>query len=179
MPTTKTAHPIDSRLRLFRERRSIRRYLDRPVADELVNALLEAARWAPSGLNNQPWRFVVIRDEPLRKALAGLTKYGRIIEQAPVSIAVFLDNQSLYHREKDLQGVGAALQNLLLAAHELGLGAVWLGEILNNAARVGELLELPPRYELMAVVAVGHPDPDHQPAKKERKPLSELVLKRS
>ncbi len=165
-------------MELIRSRRSVRRFADRPVSDEMVNTLLEAARWAPSGLNNQPWRFVVIRDDKIREKLAGLTKYGKIILRAPVSIAVFLDNDSLYHREKDIQSIGAALQNMLLAAHGLGLGAVWLGEILKNAKRVGELLELPTRYELMAVVAVGHPDPEYKPSVRERKPLSELVLKR-
>ncbi len=165
-------------LELIRGRRSVRRYLDRPVGDELVDLLLEAARWAPSGLNNQPWRFVVVRNEALKNEIAGQTKYGKIIENAPVIIAVFLDNDALYHREKDIQGIGAALQNLLLAAHGLDLGAVWLGEILNNAKRVGELLKLPTRYELMAVVAVGYPDPEHQSPVKPRKPLTELVLKR-
>ncbi|NPA25483.1 MAG: nitroreductase family protein [Deltaproteobacteria bacterium] len=164
--------------RLIRSRRSVRRFAGRPVSDREIETLLEAARWAPSGLNNQPWRFVIIRDGKLRQEIATLTKYGKIIENAPVSIAVFLDNQSLYHREKDIQGIGAALQNILLMAHGLGLGAVWLGEILKNAKRVGELLELPTRYELMAVVAVGHPDPDHKPPVKERRPLAELVLKR-
>ena len=165
-------------LQLIRGRRSVRRFADRPVTDVEIETLLEAARWAPSGLNNQPWRFVVVRDEKLRKKIAGLTKYGKIIENAPVSIAVFLDNDSLYHREKDIQSIGAALQNILLMAHDRGLGAVWLGEILKNAKRVGELLELPTRYELMAVVAVGHPDPGFEPPVKERRPLAELVLKR-
>ncbi len=163
---------------LIRSRRSVRRFTDRPVNDEMINTLLEAARWAPSGCNNQPWRFVVIRDDKIKEELAGLTKYGKIILRAPVSIVVFLDNDSLYHREKDIQSIGAALQNMLLAAHGLGLGAVWLGEILKNAKRVGELLELPTRFELMAVVAVGYPDPEHKATRKERQPLAELVLKR-
>jgi nitroreductase len=170
-------HCHDDSLQIFRKRRSVRHFQNRPVSEEMVTAMLDAARWAPSGLNNQPWRFVVVRNPEIRREMAALTKYGRIIEQAPASIAVFLDNESLYHREKDIQGVGAAIQNLLLAAQLLGLGAVWLGEILKNGEEVGKLLQLPARYELMAVVAVGHPDPEHQAPRKGRKPLAELVLK--
>ena len=160
------------------ERRSIRHFSDRPITDELVDAILEAGRWAPSGLNNQPWRFAVIRNPELRLKIAKLTKYHRIIEEAPVIISVFLDNSVLYHREKDIQSVGAALQNMLLMAHSLELGAVWLGEILNNGESVCKLLDLPPRYELMAVIAAGYPAADQEGKGKSRKPLTELVLLR-
>ncbi len=165
-------------LKLICGRRSVRHYLDRPVTTEELDTLLEAARWAPSGLNNQPWRFVTVAGPELKAKIAAQTRYHRIIEEAPVIICILLDNQSLYHREKDIQGIGAAIENLLLAAHDLKLGAVWLGEILKNGDRVIALLELPTRYELMAVVAIGHPDPAKPAPGKERKPLGELVLKR-
>ncbi|MBN2705725.1 MAG: nitroreductase [Deltaproteobacteria bacterium] len=160
----------------IRERRSLRRFSARPVPDEMLDSILEAGRWAPSGLNNQPWRFALIRDPELRHRMAALTRYRKIIAGASVLIAVFLDNDSLYHREKDIQGIGACLQNMLLTAHSLDLGAVWLGEILKNAPAVGRLLELPPRYELMAVVAVGYPLDDREPDPVDRKPLAELII---
>jgi nitroreductase len=158
-----------------RSRRSIRHYSDDPVSDDDVKAILEAGRWAPSGLNNQPWRFGVVRDPDLKNTISELTRYREIIRNAPVIIAVFMDNDAGYDRVKDCQGIGACLQNMWLATHALDLGGVWLGEILKNKERVGEILEAPEPYELMAVLAVGHPK--HRQQKSHRKPLSELVFK--
>lgn len=156
-------------------RRSVRKFTDAPVDRTLIDEILEAARWAPSGLNNQPWRFIIIMDSAIRQQLAGLTKYGHIIANAPVSIAIFIDRDAMYNETKDHQGMGACIQNMLLAAHALQLGAVWLGEILNKAREVHEALGAPASMELMAVVALGHPSSTaHQ---SERKPLNELILK--
>jgi nitroreductase len=91
-----------------------------------------------------------------------------------VLIAVFLDSEASYDHTKDCQAVGACLQNLLLALHSFDLGAVWIGEILRNGARVIEVLKLPERLELMAVVAVGHPA--HRDQGSDRRPLEELIL---
>ena len=170
---------LNQQQKLIYERRSIRHFDERPLTKELIDTILDAGRWAPSGLNNQPWRFAVIEDPKLKQQISELTKYHRIIEEAPVIIGVFLDNDSLYHREKDIQGAGAALQNMLLMAHSLGLGAVWLGEILKNSAQLCKLLELPGRYELMAVIATGYPAADLKSKETTRKPLDELVLLRN
>ena len=159
----------------IRERRSIRQFLDEPLAAGDVGTILEAARWAPSGLNNQPWRFAVVRDAAVKEKVAGQTRYGEIIRNAPVIIAVFLDLQESYDRTKDCQAVGACLQNMWLAVHALGLGGVWIGEILKNKEDVREILDLPAHLELMAVMAIGHPRHRHQQS--ERKPLKELVVK--
>ena len=157
-------------------RRSVRDFTDGDVSEEALNLILEAGRWAPSGLNNQPWRFVVVRGEAKRGELAGLTHYSRIIMSAPVCVAVFLDRESSYHEIKDAQAVGACLQNMLLAAHSLGLGAVWLGEILRNADGVRQALNLKTGLDLMAVVALGHPARRDQQSS--RRPLEDLVLAR-
>jgi nitroreductase len=155
-------------------RRSVRQYTGEPVNREEVREIVKAGSWAPSGLNNQPWRFAIVFDQEKRAALAGLTKYRHIVEGAPVSIAVFCDRDAMYNDTKDHQSIGACLQNMLLAAHALGLGAVWLGEILKNAGGVRELLELPQNLELMAVIAVGRPAGRNQ--KSSRKGLEELVV---
>ncbi len=155
-------------------RRSVRDFTDEAVTPEAVTEILTAGSWAPSGLNNQPWRFTVVRGEEKRHALARLTKYRRIIETAPVSIAVFCDRESMYNDMKDHQGIGACLQNMLLAAHALGLGAVWLGEIVKSSAEVRALLGLSESMELMAVVALGHPARTNQ--RSTRKKLDDLVL---
>lgn len=156
-------------------RRSIRQYTDDAVTQQDVQTVLEAGRWAPSGLNNQPWRFAVVRDSKVKQAIAKQTHYRQIILNAPVIIVVFIDNDAGYDRVKDCQGIGACLQNMWLAAHALNLGGVWLGEILKNRDRVGEILEAPKSYELMAVLAIGHPK--HRQQKSDRKSISELVFK--
>jgi nitroreductase len=156
-------------------RRSIRHYTDQPIEREQLFEIIRAGMWAPSGLNNQPWRFVIVANEEVRAKLARQTKYDFIIEKAPASIAVFLDKSAMYHEVKDHLAMGACIENMLLAAHALGLGAVWLGEILKNTDAVRRLLGLPETLELMAVVAIGHPA--EQKRSSSRKDLREVLLK--
>lgn len=156
-------------------RRSIRQFTDRPVEREQLLEIIRAGTWAPSGLNNQPWRFVVVQSPAVRGNLAKLTTYHFVIEGAPACIAVFVDRSLMYHEVKDHQAMGACIQNMLLAAHALGLGAVWLGEILKNAAGVRTLLGLPADLDLMAVVALGHPAAKIPAGT--RKAVAEVLLK--
>jgi nitroreductase len=162
-------------LQALRERRSIRRYTDDPVTSEEMAAVLDAGRWAPSGLNNQPWRFLVLWDtDPRVQDLAGLTKYSHVVKRAKALAAVLLHKDSMYHQIKDHQSGGAAVQNMLVAAHSLGLGGVWLGEILNQEPEVLQALGLDPEaWELVAVVAMGRPEPGGSST---RKPLEELMI---
>ena len=143
-------------LELIRTRRSIRKFTEQPVGDGLVSKVLEAGHWAPSGLNNQPWRFGIITEPSLKKRISSLTCYSHIVASAPVIIPVFLEASASYHRTKDVQGIGACLQNMLLEAHSLGLGAVWLGEIIKADSALREILGLGQELELMAVIAVGY-----------------------
>lgn len=156
-------------------RRSVRKFTGQPVERQDVLAILEAGRWAPSGKNNQPWRFlVVMAGDPRQEALAGCTRYGPIVRGGAALICVFLDRQAMYHEMKDHQGAGACMQNMLLAVHALGLGAVWLGEIINQAPQVLDALGLDPQLlELQAVLVVGHPA---HPGAASRRELSELLL---
>lgn len=156
-------------------RRSIRHFTGETVRQDQLLEIMKAGTWAPSGMNNQPWRFVVVRDSELRAQMAGLTKYGRIVQEASACVVVLADKNSMYHMVKDCQAIGACIQNMLLAAHSLGLGAVWLGEILRNSEGVLTLLGLSDELELMAVVAVGHPA-GREPRSK-RKAVSEVLLK--
>ncbi len=162
-------------LKAIKDRRSIRRYAGGSIAQDLMDTVLEAGRWAPSGLNNQPWRFAVIRDFEMRKRLSALTHYGSIIKESSVCIAVFLHLASGYDRDKDCMGIGACVQNMLLAAHSLGLGAVWLGEILKSRGEVARLLEVPDGLELMAVIALGLPGEEPE---SDRLPLDMLIIRK-
>ncbi len=156
-------------------RRSVRQFTDEPVDRSQIIEIIKAGTWAPSGLNNQPWRFVVVTSDDVRKELSKQTTSRSIIERAPACIAVFVDRNAVYNEVKDHQAMGACIQNMLLAAHSLGLGAVWLGEILKNADAVQKLLDLPEEMELMAVVALGHPAPGKHSS--QRKDVSEVLLK--
>jgi nitroreductase len=158
---------------IFR-RRSIRDFTDEPVERELLHRIVTAGIWAPSGLNNQPWRFVLVRDRSAMKMLAGQTTYSHIILGAAALIVVYLDRSAIYNEVKDHQSAGACIQNMLLAAEELGLGTVWLGQILQNADKVSAILNLEDGFELMAVLAVGHPS--HRNQKSQRKPLAHFII---
>ncbi|WP_028841760.1 nitroreductase family protein [Thermodesulfobacterium hveragerdense] len=158
------------------DRRSIRRYLEQKPNKELIYRLLEAGIWAPSGLNNQPWRFVIVWAEEIKQKLAALTRYHEIVKKASVLIGVFLDKDRMYHQIKDHQSAGACIQNILLAAHASGLGACWLGEILKNEEKVKEVLSLPKeKYELAAFIALGYPD--DQSKRASRQPLENFIIK--
>lgn len=156
-------------------RRSIRQFTEKTVAREQLIEIIKAGTWAPSGRNNQPWRFVIVTNNEVRKNLAKQTKYNSIIEGAPANIAVFVDRTAMYSDVKDHQAMGACIQNMLLAAHTLGLGAVWLGEILKKADAVRDLLGLSQDMELMAVVALGHPVSSKHSSN--RREVSEVLIK--
>jgi len=158
----------------IRNRRSIREFTDQPVEYDLLHKIIIAGIWAPSGLNNQPWRFVIIRDHKINSKLASLTHYAHIVKAAPALIAVYLDQEKMYDSLKDHQAAGACIQNMLLAAHELGLGAVWLGQILKNRNQVSDVLQLSVQYDLMALLALGYPQ--HRNQQSRRQPLTDFIL---
>ena len=156
-------------------RRSIREYTTEEIDRELLLQIVEAGLWAPSGLNNQPWRFVIVRNDDMREQLAGQTHYGHIVRAAQGLIVVYLDKEAMYDPVKDQQSAGACIQNMLLAAEALGLGAVWLGQILKNKGEVNRILGLDSHLDLMAVVAIGYPL--HRNQSSQRKELQEVILK--
>lgn len=160
-------------LELIKNRRSIRKYKDKPVPQGQIDKILEAGRWAPSGLNNQPWKVMVVSDEARKNKLASFTKYAKIIKSAPVAICVFLDNSKIYSRDKDLMAIGALIQNMWLEAYSLGLGCCWLGEILNQKEEVHKFLKLDKDLELAAVLTVGFPN---QVVKGSRKELKDIIV---
>ncbi len=144
-------------LEIIKNRRSVREFTDDYIRDNIINKIIEMGVWAPSGLNNQPWKFIIIRDKKIKDDLSLQTHYSQIIKGASVLISVFLDHDHSYDRVKDIQAIGACIQNMLLAIHSLGLGGVWLGQILKNRTAVEKLLLVPESCELMAVIALGKP----------------------
>ncbi len=160
----------------IKTRRSVRKFISNEVDDKTIDLIIKMGTWAPSGLNNQPWKFIVIRDQHFKDEIAIQTKYSQIIQNATVCIAVFLDNSQSYDRVKDIQAIGACVQNMLLTIHDKGMAGVWLGEILKNREKVEKILEAPENCELMAVIALGHTE--EKPSKGIRKSLQEVILAR-
>ena len=141
---------------LIKTRRSIRKFKNKTIPKAIIDKIIEAGHWAPSGLNNQPWRFRVI-DKEKKESLAKYTHYSHIIKSANKLILIFLDKESSYDHDKDLMAIGACIQNMLLYLHYRKLGACWLGEILNKKTQVQEFLKIPKSLELEGVLAIGYP----------------------
>jgi len=138
----------------IKTRRTIRRFAERPIDRKDIDRILDAARWAPSGKNTQPWRFIVVTDPQVRAKLEAMRPQG-VIGRAPVTIAILRDLTAGYQELKDLQGIGACAQTLLLAAHALGIGGCWIG--LARDAKAHEILGVRDTEELMMVVSLGYP----------------------
>jgi nitroreductase len=142
-------------IELIKSRRSIRRYQDKPISNELLQKLLEAAHWAPSAHNSQPWEFIILKDEEAKRRIAEVAYWGKFLSKAPVGIAVVINPNESNHPVED----GAtATQNILLAAHALGLGACWIGAYNSNwEEKAKEILGIPKNLRLLSIVAVGYP----------------------
>ncbi len=153
-------------------RRSIRRYNDKQVTKEQIEAIIKAATWAPSGNNLQPWRFAVVNEnKDLIDKIATHTKFYKWVRTAPCLIGVFLDRDVIDCKIKNaelkhIQSIGSSIQNMLLVAHEQGLGTCWIGEILKNKDIVSELFLVDRKLDLMAVISVGYAEGNNQRSKR-------------
>lgn len=143
---------------IIAKRKSCRSYLPKEVSIEDIYTILESARWAPSGKNGQPWRFIIVKNKEIKKKIADCSIYGHWMNIANSFIVVYLDKEKSYNYKKDIQSIGAAIENICLQATSMEIDTCWIGEILNNAQKVNEILEVPESFELMAVICVGYED---------------------
>lgn len=146
-------------IQAIRTRRSIRTYRPEPVPDPLIADILAAGMSAPSAGNQQPWQFVVITDRRLREAIPSFHPYAQMLPDAPVAIAVCGDLHLETFKGYWVQDCSAATQNILLAAHACGLGAVWVGVYPkeDRVRRLQALLGLPEHVIPLALVPMGYP----------------------
>jgi len=171
---------INPVLKAIRDRRSVRRFETTPIEEEKIQAILEAGRWAPSWLNRQPWRVLLITDQDLKQRISEHvpTIFIMGMKEAPISIAVLVDpKEDPYHFIED----GAvATQNMALAAQSLGLGSCWIGvfnlkgEKDSAEEKMKEILNIPKTYRLISLLPVGVPK--YVEEKKRKKP-SQLVYR--
>ncbi|MBG0790175.1 MAG: nitroreductase family protein [Desulfovibrionaceae bacterium] len=143
----------------LRTRRSIRQFENRPVPDEMVREILEAAMMAPSAINAQPWQFVVVTDRAALDAVADVHAYVKMALQAPLGILVCGDLSKERYPGYWVQDCSAAMENLLLAAHGLGLGAVWTGihPMEERVAAYRALFNLPAHVIPLGFAPIGWP----------------------
>jgi nitroreductase len=153
-------------LEAIRTRRSIRQYTDTPVSDGVVTALLEAAMAAPSAGNEQPWHFVVVRDRTMLEQIGREHRYVQMAKDAQVVIVVCGDETLETHKGFWVQDCAAATENILLAAHAQGLGAVWCGIYppKDRVRAIRKLLALPHHITPLCLIPLGYPAETKPPA---------------
>jgi len=162
----------------IKNRRSIRAFTDEPVTDEEIKKLIDAARWAPSAGNIQPWDFIIVRDSKVKQGLCEAALNQKFIEEAPVVIVVcaspMQSAQGYGSRGINLyclQDTAAATQNILLAAHAMGLSTCWVGAFSEEEAK--RVLGVPDGVRPIAIVPVGHAA--ERPRIRPRKQLTEIM----
>ena len=154
----------------IRNRRSIRRFTSEPVSRSQIETILEAGLWAPTACNSQLWRFLVLT----RDSLGQLADCARNVVELDPAACIFVLYDRRYNPEHSAraQSAAAAIQNMLLAAHGLGLGTLWMCGY-GDEARIKRVLGVPEAYEIMAAVLIGHSDESFfAPA---RRPMDEVV----
>lgn len=180
-------------------RKSIRKFNSDPIPQEILEKILTAATLAPSGKNKQPWKFYIIRGEKRAEMVAemqkgmdrlsgqgintGSARYSiRVLAEAPVTIFVFnptgkhpllkRDTLETYSDVVDIQSIGAAIQNMLLAATDLGLGSLWICDVFFGYEELCEWLG--EKGQMIAAVSLGYSD--QKPRPRPRKPLDEVTV---
>ncbi len=145
-------------------RKNVREYTGQAVDDKLIDEILLAGTRSPSGMANEPWRFAIIRDAKVKSDIAQLSKHTAILESAEVLICLFMDTKVGYDAVKDANTMGACAENMLLATHALGLGAVWIAEIRRNKDEVAKLCDVDgEQYDLMVVMPIGYSAESKEP----------------
>ena len=141
-------------------RRSIRKYEDRPVEKEKIDQLLRAAMQAPSAANQQPWEFIVVEDKDALNKLSLTTPYAKPVAGSAVTLVLLANGDDLRVPTAWQEDLGAAAQNILLEAVHLELGAVWLGVATADAAvaYIKDTFSLPENIKPFALIAIGYPD---------------------
>jgi nitroreductase len=158
-------------LELLKNRRSIRKYSETPVEQEKIEKCLEAARWAPSASNKQPWEFIIVKQKATREELANLHPYAKFVSESPL-IFIPLTNPVI-HPKYHQSDTALATLRFMLMAYSLDLGTCWAGVIGTTfELNIKKLLNIPEHLNVLALVAVGYPAQEREST---RKTLESLV----
>lgn len=151
-------------------RRSIRKFKNKPVSEEVLNNILEAGRRAPSATNKQPWHFVIARDQKAKEACS-FGGFNRFTSDASFVVVGFYKQSEVMIEKLSLMDVTIALQNMVVAAWVQGVGSCWMGAF--DERKLKDTLNLPADSRLVGAVAFGIPD--ENPSQPAKKPLNEIV----
>ena len=151
-------------------RRTVRRFTQVPVPDEIVTQILKAARWAPSSRNQQPWHLVVVRDREMLAKIGRIAGTGSFVAEAPLAVAVVMDNAD--SPELD---AGRALQQMEIMAWSEGLGTCFVTLTSGGREQVMGLLGIPSGMDLITVMPFGFRPDEFRGRGVPRRPLSEMA----
>lgn len=161
-------------LKTIKTRRSIRKFENKAVEDQKIKQIIDAARWAPSACNLQHWLFISIKDKATKEQIIKKGEAQNQILNAPVNIAIFYDKSLSTENHANIQSCSAAIQNLNLMAHSLGLGTNWVAGI-NKPEEIRKILNVPERYQLLAIIMLGYPKKGIKITTPPRKPLNKIL----
>ncbi|HOJ31144.1 MAG TPA: nitroreductase family protein [bacterium] len=140
-------------LKIIKNRRSIRKFTQKKIPENIIKDILDCGRLAPTARNLQPWTFVVIREKQTINKLAEITDYGKFLVDASCCILVFCQDTKYY-----LEDGCAATENILLAAQAYGIGSCWIaGDKKPYASKIAEMLGAPGGMKLVSIIAIGYP----------------------
>jgi nitroreductase len=158
-----------SLLDLILTRRSIRRYENKDIPEEVLQQILETGRQAPSAANRQPIHFVIVTDRDILKNLCD-NLINRFVKYAPVAIVGCADIKSLLTGRWAVVDATIAMENMVIAAWTLGIGSCWIGAC--NEEKVKELLKIPDKWKFVALLTLGYPA--EQPKQRKKKPFEKM-----
>ena len=146
-------------LDIIKTRRSIRKFTEKEISDQQIDEILTAAMYAPSAANQQPWHFIVVRNKETFQKIQTFHPFSQMLSQANVAILVCGDSALETKQGYWPIDCGAATQNILLSAHGLGLGAVWLGiyPVHERQQGITDLFSLPENVHPFSLIAMGYP----------------------
>nr|WP_320012169.1 nitroreductase family protein [uncultured Desulfobulbus sp.] len=147
-------------LEAIHTRRSIRKYLQKDIPEELVQQILAAAMMAPSAGDERPWQFIIVSEKEIKEQIKAAHPYAGMVVNAPLGILICGDLSKQKHEGFWVQDCSAAMQNLLLAAHALGLGAVWTGiyPVEDRVKQCRTIFNLPEEIIPFGLAVMGWPD---------------------
>ena len=147
---------------------AVRSYQPKPVPDAVVHRIVEAGRLTGSGMNRQPWHFIVVRDGAMLRGLGALASSGPYVAQAPLAVVVATDKTRFA-----VSDASRAIQSMLLTAWADGVGSNWVG--FGGLEQVKALLDIPAALEVLAILPFGYPARAVGRGKKQRKALREVT----
>lgn len=155
------------------KRISVREYSQKPIAPDVLDKIINAGRLAPTARAIEPWEFVVIADNAMKKKIADIASTGRFIGQSAACVAVFCKDTKYY-----LEDGCAATENILIAAAALGVGSCWVaGDKKPYCQQIGQMLGVPPELKLVSLISLGYPKGEVKPHKK--RDLKEVLHRES